>query len=505
MPASSIVSETKKAAVPKNRAAIGLVSPVPLESSRQNLSSRVSAPFVQPKLRIGAANDRYEQEADRMADQVTRMPEGEAATSGFPYSGVPSTDTVQRNCAGCQQNLEDSDTLLARHLPGRAAFGSSNRGSGIGSLQGAGQPLPESSRSYFEPRFGHDFSRVRIHTDRRAASLAESIGARGFTLGQDVVFGEGQYQPDSKEGRRLIAHELTHTIQQGREPDAAGLSRVDGDRIQKDDDDEKRRRRSGSGWRFQFGVGPMRAPSPSGPAADFFPPTEQLPLPGFLLNRGLGFQYSEGQFDFGVFPNLGGNTEFYGTRDIPRLLNPGASRQSPSTPQSPIPIPGQQTPPISPNLTIPSAPVQTPEPETGGTPIVPLRGLRERNLDHFELNQSTLPTNAAAELDSMALWIRFARPAIVWVTGHTDISGGEQHNQQLSEDRAASVRQALIDRGVDASIIETSGEGESNPLIPDATTDEQNARNRRVTVEWFDALPPTPSFRLRSPWLESGR
>ena len=246
----------------------------------------------------------------------------------------------------------------------------------------------------------------------------------------------------------------------------------------------------------------MRAPSPSGPAADFFPPTEQLPIPGFLLNRGLGFEYSEGQFDFGVFPNLGGNTDFYGTRDIPGLLNPGSSQQqTPATPQPRIPIPGQQTPPVSPNFTTPAPPVQTPVPGTGITPQIPLRGLRERTIDSFVLNQSSLPSTAAAQLDSMVTWIRLARPAIVWVTGHTDVSGGEQHNQALSEARAATVRQALIDRGIDASIIDSSGEGELDALIPDATTRDQRARNRRVTIEWFDAVPPASSFRLQSPWL----
>jgi len=427
-------------------------------------------------------------------------------------SGLSPGNSIQRGCTGCQQKLEDSNRLQAKVSPGHTPAITPNVASGIQSMKGGGRPLTESTRSYFEPRFGHDFSQVRIHVDSRAAGVASSIGARAFTLGQDVAFGEGQYQPDSKEGRRLIAHELAHTIQQAKgsaaASGAASLSNVDSDRIQKDDDDDEERRRrsrsSGSGWRFQFGVGPMTAPSPSGPAADFFPPTEQLPLPGFLLNRGLGFQYSEGQFDFGVFPNLGGNTDFYGTRDIPGLLNPGSSQQqTPTTPLPRIPLPGQQTPPISPNLTTPiqTPPIQAPVPGTGISPQLSLRGLRERIVDRFVLNQSSLPANAAAELDSMAVWIKMARPAIVWITGHTDMSGGEQHNQELSEARAATVRQALIDRDIDASVIETSGEGESDPLISDATTQDQHARNRRVTIEWFDAVPPASSFRLQSPWL----
>ena len=317
------------------------------------------------------------------------------------------------------------------------------------------------------------------------------------------MFAGGQFQPDSREGRRLIAHELAHTIQQGKgSADTTRLSHVENDRIQKqDDDDEEQRRppRRTSGWRLQLGLGLMRAPSPSGPEANFFGSTRQLPVPGFLLNRGVGLQYSDGRFDVGVFPNFGSSTDFYGTRDIPGLLGRGSSQPQAPLPQ--FPIPGQPTPPLIPSLTPPTPQVPIPTPAPGITPQSSLGNLHERKIDHFVLNQSSLPSTAAAQLDSMAVWISLARPVIVWVTGHTDVSGSEQYNQTISENRAATVRQALIDRGVDASVIQTSGEGETNPVIPDATTQEQNAQNRRVTIEWFSALPPASSLRLRSPWL----
>lgn len=84
----------------------------------------------------------------------------------------------------------------------------------INTLSGGGQPLPESSRSFFEPRFGHDFGQVRVHTDANAAELAHAVNARAFTKGQDVVFGAGQYSPETYAGQRLLAHELTHVVQQ---------------------------------------------------------------------------------------------------------------------------------------------------------------------------------------------------------------------------------------------------------------------------------------------------
>jgi hypothetical protein len=86
--------------------------------------------------------------------------------------------------------------------------------SGIASLQRrGGSPLPAGTRSFMEQRFGHDFSRVRVHADGNAAELAGGLGARAFTVGSDIVFGGGEYRPHTREGTRLLAHELTHTVQ----------------------------------------------------------------------------------------------------------------------------------------------------------------------------------------------------------------------------------------------------------------------------------------------------
>ena len=81
-------------------------------------------------------------------------------------------------------------------------------------MKGGGQPLPASVRNFFEPRFGYDFSQVRIHTNEQAAEMASSINARAFTNGRDIVFGSGEYAPGTVEGKRLLAHELTHVVQQ---------------------------------------------------------------------------------------------------------------------------------------------------------------------------------------------------------------------------------------------------------------------------------------------------
>jgi hypothetical protein len=81
-------------------------------------------------------------------------------------------------------------------------------------LQSPGQPLDPAIRAFMEPRFGHDFSQVRVHTDAKAATSAQAVKALAYTVGKDIIFGSGQYTATTREGRKLIAHELTHVIQQ---------------------------------------------------------------------------------------------------------------------------------------------------------------------------------------------------------------------------------------------------------------------------------------------------
>lgn len=81
-------------------------------------------------------------------------------------------------------------------------------------LRSPGQPLDAATRAFMEPRFGYDFSRVNVHADERAAASAQAVNALAYTVGNDIIFGAGQYAPNNREGKRLIAHELTHTIQQ---------------------------------------------------------------------------------------------------------------------------------------------------------------------------------------------------------------------------------------------------------------------------------------------------
>lgn len=165
---------------------------------------------MQTKLAIGQPGDRYEQEADRMAEQVMRMPEPKLQRVCSEYEEELQRQPMKEE----KKKKEDEETLQTKTASGESPTVSPALQSQITALQGGGQPLPESERNFFEPRFGADFSQVRIHTDKHAAETARAVNARAFTVGRNVVFGARQYQPRASEGQRLLAHELTHVVQQ---------------------------------------------------------------------------------------------------------------------------------------------------------------------------------------------------------------------------------------------------------------------------------------------------
>ena len=178
------------------------------------------APAPQAKLTVGAPNDAFEQEADRVADQVMRMPEEEVTAAAAPLQlqrmcadGEEETKdegVVMRMCADCEE-----EKMQAKEAPGQTPEVPSGFAGRFAALHGGGQPLPASERGFFEPRFGRDFANVRLHSGPAASELARSVHARAFTLGDSIVLGSGQYAPGSSGGRQLLAHELTHVVQQG--------------------------------------------------------------------------------------------------------------------------------------------------------------------------------------------------------------------------------------------------------------------------------------------------
>ena len=249
------------------------LDPPPFEHS----FGRVSVRPVQAKLRIGQPGDKYEQEADRVADQVMRMPEPRSPAAAI--TRPVRFPVMQRMCSECEEELqrqpmgeeeeevlqtkplvsrispliqrmgelteedeenlqtksltrqfspliqrmdepteeeeeEEEQTIRTKENPGQATSMTSTLEARLNTSKGSGQPLPEPTRSFMESRFGQDFSEVRVHADGDAAQLNRELGAQAFTHGQDVYFGAGKYGLHSNAGKRLLAHELTHVVQQ---------------------------------------------------------------------------------------------------------------------------------------------------------------------------------------------------------------------------------------------------------------------------------------------------
>lgn len=165
----------------------------PKVASNAGVNRTTQGVFFQPKLAVNQPGDKYEQEADAMADQVMRM-------------------TVQRKCKHCEEEEKRIQRKGADLATPVVDEGFENY---VSSLHGRGTILSQSERDFFEPRFGYDFSNVRIHTGGDAAQSADRINALAYTAGTHIVFNTGQYQPGSENGKRLLAHELTHVVQQG--------------------------------------------------------------------------------------------------------------------------------------------------------------------------------------------------------------------------------------------------------------------------------------------------
>jgi len=236
----------------------------------QAVQRLLKAGVIQAKLKIGQPNDVYEQEADRVAEQVMRMPEDIAVSSrrsavggqkndesvqrkpACPFAKGPScgeeeviqakplpnqiTQLVQRRVEEEEEEpiqaklvsqehltvqrqelpegLEEDGRVLLKELSLKKPRVSDDIGERLSRTKFGGSSLPDKVRSSMESRFGVDFSQVRIHTDSNTVQMAQELNAAAFTNGRDIFFNSGRYDPHSQSGKRLLAHELTHVIQQ---------------------------------------------------------------------------------------------------------------------------------------------------------------------------------------------------------------------------------------------------------------------------------------------------
>jgi hypothetical protein len=179
------------------------------------LGNRAFGQVLQPRLRVDAPDDRYEREAERVADAVMRMSEPKAQRA-FACGGEGSgCRDIARHAVDGEVAGAGPDLSRRKGAGPRGAEATVATSTVHGVLRSPGQPLEPGVASEMQARFGRDFSSVRVHTDTRAAQSARAVNARAYTVGADVVFGEGEYAPHSISGRRLLAHELTHVLQQG--------------------------------------------------------------------------------------------------------------------------------------------------------------------------------------------------------------------------------------------------------------------------------------------------
>ena len=176
---------------------------------------------IQYKLSVGAVDDPMEAEADAMADKVMRMPE---------------QNFIQRKCSHCEEE-EARRKPLASFIQRKATEATTTVTNAVNNqiqaTRGGGHHMPANTKTFMESRFGTDFSSVRIHSGTYASQLANDLNAQAFTVGNDIYFNNGKFSPESYHGRHLLAHELTHTIQQEHAGSANNsISRKEGDIVE---------------------------------------------------------------------------------------------------------------------------------------------------------------------------------------------------------------------------------------------------------------------------------
>ncbi len=205
-------------------------------------------PFIQPKLSIGKLGDKHEVEADAMADKVVNSTTSQGAVQKMEsteedvqqkplaasitpliqkQSEASEEENVQAKCADCDQEekvqrMEEEENVQRMEEEEEAVQtkpeGKNNASpkveSSLKNSKGNGRRMSKSVKNDMESGFGADFSQVKIHTDDNAVQMNKQLKAQAFTHGNDVYFNQGKYNPSSAEGKHLLAHELTHTIQQ---------------------------------------------------------------------------------------------------------------------------------------------------------------------------------------------------------------------------------------------------------------------------------------------------
>ena len=204
-----------------------------LQQLMQSQAIAQDSQHKQTKLAVGTVGDKYEQEADKVADQVMAMPLSGQTTQQGTQQANPllhseeeslTANTVQAkalsngSCAsapsGEQGENEDEQLVQKKEQAGSPNSINPQFSAQLQQSAASGKKLPSNTRQDMEARFGHSFSQVRIHTDQQAVAMTQQVNAEAFATGNHIYLNAGRYQPESSSGQRLLAHELTHVLQQ---------------------------------------------------------------------------------------------------------------------------------------------------------------------------------------------------------------------------------------------------------------------------------------------------
>ncbi|HEU4711213.1 MAG TPA: DUF4157 domain-containing protein [Pyrinomonadaceae bacterium] len=477
---------------------------------------------LQTKLTIGDAGDVYEREADQVADQVMS-----SAAHG---------------------RVKPAALQIQRYGGISGSSGASVPDSVDQTLSQSGMPLPRSLRQNMEQRFGHDFSQVRVHSGTSAANSARDVNAQAYTVGHNIVFGAGHFAPDTQRGQRLLAHELTHVVQQRgslspamqRQPDDAQevdkeefkkelekdgildkLEQAARDKIKKEIDDlpktitkfmvEKLIDLSGIDSQYKDGL-----KKTAGAIIDVLtqkgttPSTSICDVPGYRTGgskdfRGMCCQqgtaentqsccdkdkfapHNSGSFCCGPneFVNKQRKCEKFSSTIPTEICDPPAKKD----------IHGKCCKP--PREVIGGFCLQPPKPQPPPQPFK--LDFKLGVLDDYNINESILNSRQKSRYDElknkMSEFMKACPASLVTLTGFADAPGTEEHNMDLGQRRADHLKFLIqldlikLNPERTSPWIFTRSEGEGNPVDTDAG-EKYSARNRRVEIEFNSVCPP---------------
>jgi outer membrane protein OmpA-like peptidoglycan-associated protein len=498
---------------------------------------------LQRKLSVGAPDDPLEHEADSMADTVMRMAE---------------PNFIQRKCAHCEEEEKAQRKPLSSFIQRKESSGAmavtNDVTNQLHSNKGNGVRMDTNTRSFMESRFGADFSSVNIHTNNEAIQMSRDLNAKAFTVGSDIYFNEGHYQPGTDGGRHLLAHELTHTLQQAptiQRQSAPGQPLPTGTYP---DIHLDQHTAEITVTRAQEAVADFTASVGVDEPVSLIPPALGVPsnLPDAILTvrvsyddrcnrtvQGADLHFNQQLTDPSGFP-----------RDPLRTVGAGlglrfGGLRADGNLDASFDSTGLQG--VSFSLTFRSVSTAIPDecrhtpppPGTGGggdndTPSICggidcTRPRQGQNMARYllccigtippttpQLNPRTIyfyydtPVFKPGSMDSMQLVLdtmRILPSVIIWITGHTSLEGTDRYNQSLSERRANAVKDYLVMQRIDASRITAVGVGESTPAVAEPPEPRPRSLrlpqgeairdlNRRAEIVFFDTSGRFPSAPL---------